>query len=176
MMISQGRPISHEMGNVYFNLRTCGIAISDGRVLGVKIAPYDFWLFPGGRIEYMESSSFALKREIQEELNTSCKIVKLLWAVEDFYNFEEQNTHEMGYYYLIEFPEDSEIYSKKEPWTVFEKAKEHEAKRELTFHWIPLTDLNSVTFIPKYITAQLGNLPENPQFLILNHIKNEEDI
>ncbi len=173
MNINSGLHISHEKGNVYFNLRTCGIAIRDGRVLGVKIAPYDFWLFPGGRVEYMEPSSVALKREIQEELSTPCEVVKLLWAVEDFYSFEKQDTHELCYYYLIEFPDGSEIYNKTDPWTVIEKEKEHETEKKLTFHWIPISSLNSVHFIPKYVVAQLGALPEEAKFLIMNHVKNE---
>lgn len=168
----QGLPISHEKGNLYFNFRSCGIAIHNERVLGVKIAPYDFWIFPGGRVEYMESSKEALEREISEELKTPCQVVRLLWHVEDFYHFDGQDTHELCCYYLINFPEDSEIYSKTAPWTVYEDAKEHEGQKTLTFHWIALADLDSVRFIPKYIAVKLGNLPNESKFLILNHIKN----
>jgi 8-oxo-dGTP pyrophosphatase MutT (NUDIX family) len=167
-------PISHERDNMYFNYRTCGIAINNGRVLAVKIAPYDFWLFPGGRIEYLESSKAALEREIKEELNMPCQIGRLLWLAEDFYNFENQKTHELCYYYLIDFPDSKEIYEKEE-WVVNEPQKLHESAKKLTFQWIPLETLDKVNLIPHYVKVKLDSIPEEINLLIINHLISKEN-
>lgn len=164
-------PISHERDGKFFNYRTCGIAIDNGRVLTVKASDYDFWLFPGGQVEYLESSTMALEREIKEELNVSCRVVRLLWLVEDFYIFESLKTHELASYYLIEFPENREIYEKSEEWVVDEPEKTYEKTKKLTFRWTPLTQLESVTLIPDYIKVKLyHSLPEEISLIILNHL------
>lgn len=159
--------ISYESGNFYFNYRVGGIAINDGRVLAVKISPYDFWLFPGGRVEFMESSQVALEREIQEELKSPCRVVRQLWMVEDFYSFESQKVHEIAHYYLIELL-DQEIYTEKEEWAVFEPEKSHERSKTLTFQWIPLNQLESIDLRPSYIKTKLASLPDKIE-LIVNH-------
>lgn len=172
LSVNESRHISHESENVYFNFRTCGIALHDGRVLMVKIEPYDFWLIPGGRVEYMESSKDALKREVKEELGVSCTILKLLWHVEDFYFFEGKDTHEICYYYQIDFTDHPEIYE-KDSWTVNEEAKEHENAKKLTFQWFPLKALKTINLIPKYISVELCSLPTDTKFLIINHLKKD---
>ncbi|CUI17169.1 putative nudix hydrolase [Candidatus Protochlamydia naegleriophila] len=161
-------PVSYEVGEKYFNYRTCGIALNDGRVLAVKISPYDFWLFPGGRVEFMESSQVALEREIKEELKIPCRVERPLWIVEDFYSFENQKVHELGYYYLIDFPSNKEIYEKKEEWSVYEEEKINERAKTLTFRWLPLNHLESVDLRPGYIKTRLSALPDNTEHLIID--------
>lgn len=168
--ISSSPMISHERGDVYFNYRSCGIAINGNRVLAVKIAPYDFWLFPGGRVEYMESSSDACLREVSEELGVPCKVERLVWIAEDFYLFEGQKTHELCHYYFIDFSENPEIYE-KDQWIVHEEAKPHESAKSLTFRWIPLDKLEDINLIPKYIKAKLSALPHETELVIVNHLK-----
>lgn len=170
-MISPPNSISYELGDKYFNYRTCGIAIHDGRVLAVKISPYDFWLFPGGRVEFMESSQAALEREIKEELGVPCRVERPLWVVEDFYTFEGQDTHELCYYYLIAFPDHEEIYKKREEWLIDEPAKLNERSKTLAFQWIPLGLLESVNLVPKYIKVKLDSLPNGMELIIINHLK-----
>jgi 8-oxo-dGTP pyrophosphatase MutT (NUDIX family) len=173
MMQVRSNALSYERDDFYFNYRTCGLAIDKERVLAVKISPYDFWLFPGGRVECLESSKEALEREIKEEIGMNCRVVRLLWLVEDFYCFEGQKTHEICFYYLIDFPDNEEIYGKDE-WTAEEVAKPDELAKKLTFQWIPLKLLDQVKLIPHYIKVHLSSLPQEITLLIVNHLKSEK--
>lgn len=157
-------PISHSVGDVYFNYRVCGVVVHEDRILIVKISPYEFWLLPGGRVEYLETSKEALQREILEELGVSCEIGTLRWVVEDLYPFEGEQTHELCFYYNIAFPSDSQIVHHTVPWTVEEPAKECESAKTLTFYWLPLKELSSTSLIPSYIKDHLSK-PAN----IINH-------
>lgn len=161
------RPISHNVGQVYFNYRVCGIAMHNDRVLMVKISPYSFWLLPGGRTEYLETSKEALEREIREELGMDCEVGTLAWIVEDLYAFEGEQVHELGFYYTITLPPDADFLNRDSPWIVEEPAKDHEAAKTLTFYWLPLEELSSAPVIPSYIKEQLKHLPHSTQHLMI---------
>lgn len=79
-----GRMISVEVGAVRFNLRVAGVCLNEDRVL-VHQAPWEaFASLPGGRIEAMESTEGALRREMREELGCEVAVERLLWVIENF--------------------------------------------------------------------------------------------
>jgi 8-oxo-dGTP diphosphatase len=65
-------------------LRVSGILVQDRRLLMVKQARggEDYWLLPGGGVEYGETLAEALRREVLEELGLRVSVDRLLAIVE----------------------------------------------------------------------------------------------
>jgi len=68
----------------------CGVAVMNDLVFMAKRKPgksyAGFWEFPGGKVEFNESHSEALERELQEELNLSADIGDFICSGEDIIN------------------------------------------------------------------------------------------
>ncbi len=87
-----------------FTCRVVGVAIDDGRVLLHKAEDDDFWALPGGRAELLEPATATLRREMVEELGIDVDVVRLLWLVENFFQYRELDYHELGLYFLMRVP------------------------------------------------------------------------
>lgn len=166
-MSSLSPHISHDRGSVAFNYRVCGVALHNEKVLAVQISPYRFWVLPGGRGEYLESSRETLEREIEEETGYQCKVGHLAWIAEDFYSFEDQKVHEIAFYYLIDLPDEAKRLSS---WETAEDAKSHEEKKELKFRWIPIDELPKTQFFPEYLKTRLAAPPRGTEHIIYKKI------
>ena len=107
------------VGQGLFVLRVAGAVFDGDRVLLERLKDWDFWCLPGGRVHHLEFTEDALRREMMEELESSITIDRLLWIVENIYQVEEEGSephHEIGFYYLMRFPENSSYYPKTEPF------------------------------------------------------------
>lgn len=96
--------ITFDVGGVRFVYRTVGVAIDGGRVLLHQAEGDDFWSMPGGRVEPLEPSPDALRREMREEIGVAVRVERLLWVVENFYRHEALAYHELALFYLMSFP------------------------------------------------------------------------
>ena len=92
-------------GKRRFNYRIAGLGFRDGHVLVHRATHESFWTFPGGRAEIGETSEETLQREMVEELGAEVEVGRLLWVVENFFDFEKRHWHELGFYYLMTVPE-----------------------------------------------------------------------
>lgn len=99
---------------VQFNYRVAGVAFNGNQVLLHKAENDNFWTLPGGRVELLEPSKDALKREMQEELGIDARVGRLIWVVETFFKEGETLFHELGLYYLMELPKDCFLYRKRQ--------------------------------------------------------------
>ena len=134
-----------------FKMRVAGLIIKDDKLLTVKICDNDFYCLPGGHIHLGESSLEAIKREMSEEVNLTCKSAKLLSVIENFFTGKGKKFHEVCYYYLYEPNEDVQAkdYS-------YVENDEGELKN-LDFKWVSLSDIQSHNFRPSVLKNKLAN-------------------
>ncbi|MEG0281984.1 MAG: NUDIX domain-containing protein [Clostridia bacterium] len=144
--------IKIEAEKINFKSRVNGIIIKDNKVLTVQMNHNGFYCLPGGHIEIGEDSKTAVLREMKEEVNIDNKIVNLVSIIENF--FERKNGkkfHEISFYYLLEPINNIET----KDYEIIEHDKDQDVLLE--FKWIPLKDLNSFDFRPKFLKEKLQN-------------------
>lgn len=146
--------INNEFGK--FKLRVSAILIKNGKILVHEGKKFKGFCFPGGHVELGETTSEAIKREMQEELNIEVNIADIFCINENIYT-NNLNTvcQEINYYYKVELLFD--VLS-DEPFEIIELDKGIEKKHK--FHWIPITELVESNLQPidisKLITENLN--------------------
>lgn len=142
-----------------FNYRAGGVCIHDGYVLTHKNVAEDYYALPGGRVEIMESSAAALRREMREELGVDVQVERLLWVIESLYADEGIFEHVLGLYYLMTLDGEAGIYDTSRTIRCLDAP-------ELTLQWLPLAGLSSVRLLPPLLVNRLTNLPPTPQHIL----------
>ncbi len=151
--------INFKQDNNRFNYRTVGIAINQDRVLIHRAEHDNFWTLPGGRVELGESAHNALIREFYEELKVSISINRLLWVVENFFEYNNENYHELAFYFLVNIPDKSEILEK-------DSFIGYEENIQLIFQWYPIKSLNDLLLYPTFLQNSLSALPTSTEYII----------
>lgn len=161
--------ITFDRENNRFNYRVVGVAFAGERVLLHRADTDNFWTLPGGRVEMLEPSDFSLKREMLEELGVKVKIERLLWWVENFFDYNDKNYHELALYYLMTLPPDCRILQK-------ETFKGIEAGTDLTFRWFSPDELAGLSIYPSFLKTGLRHLPPTPGHIIHHDEKKPADM
>jgi len=146
--------ITFERDHNKFNFRVAGIAIHNNRILLHTTEKDDFWNLPGGRVEFNESTDQTIIREIKEELDIEVQINKLLFVNEDFFDYENKHYHEIGFYYLIDFPDGHEVIEKEGEF------KGIEDNGRLIFRWFSLDELKDMNVYPEILKTELIKLKD----------------
>jgi 8-oxo-dGTP pyrophosphatase MutT (NUDIX family) len=154
--------IRFDQGQHRFNFRVVGIALHNHQVLLHRTPDEAFWSFPGGRAELGETTAHTLQREMREELAADIEIIRLLWIVENFFDYDERRYHELAFYFLMRLPDDS-------PY--LDQAKSHagqEAEPELIFQWFrnDAAVLAGLPLLPSFLQTGLQALPVTTQHLV----------
>ncbi|MGZ3583571.1 MAG: NUDIX hydrolase [Ktedonobacterales bacterium] len=144
-------------GDRRFLYRAVGVAIEDGCVLLNRMDDADFWVLPGGRVEFGETSVDALKREMEEELGRTVQVGRLLWVAESFLMDAGLRVHGIGLYHAMKLPGNS---ANHEPFEVMD------GQFRLLLAWHPLTDLAALTVYPPFLREGLVSLPEHPTHVL----------
>src|SRR5262245_5201710 len=97
--------IRFDQGNRRFNYRVVGVAIHTDSVLLPRADDAPLWTLPGGRAEHGETAEQTIKREMVEELETDVHVNRLLWVVENFFEYDGLSYHELALYFLIRLPQ-----------------------------------------------------------------------
>jgi ADP-ribose pyrophosphatase YjhB (NUDIX family) len=150
-----------EKGDMRFLLCARGIAFKQERVLLFNVVGWDWWALPGGRVEMLEQSDNALKREMREEIATDVRVGRLVWVIENFFKPQDTSYHEIGMYYLMNLPDNSIVF----------KSVEHTCKDgpvTLRFRWFPLADIELVEIRPAFLKKGLLRIPQHTEHLIWN--------
>jgi ADP-ribose pyrophosphatase YjhB (NUDIX family) len=148
-----------------FVVRVAGVAVDHDRVLLHRSERDDFWSLPGGRGEMMEPSPDTLRREMREETGLAVAVDRLLWVVENFFDYKGKTWHELALYFLMSFPPDSPVWARGESFDgreVFPQGYE----LKLFYQWFPLADLDGLTVFPAFLPGGLRQLPLTVQHVI----------
>lgn len=123
-------------------------------VLLHRAADEPFWTLPGGRGEIGELAEQTIRREMREELSTDIEVLRLLWLVENFFDYDGRRYHEIALYFLIRFPPNS----KPRALRAFDVTGNDTA---LQFRWFPIEaeTLASLPLMPSFLASSLGTLP-----------------
>ncbi len=143
-----------------FSCRVAGVAIEEGCVLLHRALRDDFWALPGGRAELLEPAAATLRREMQEELGIDVEVVRLLWLVENFFEYEDMAFHELGLYFLMQVPPD---WPQRTSQASFAGEENH---LPLEFRWFPLASLSEMVVYPSFLRRGLQDLPTTIQHVV----------
>ncbi|KRE52049.1 NUDIX hydrolase [Paenibacillus sp. Soil724D2] len=141
--------LTFERQNNKFNFRVAGIAVHNNKILLHTTPEHDYWVLPGGRVEFNESTSDGIVREIQEELGVLSHVERLCYVHELIFTENGNNFHELGFYYLISLPENNEIMNKESEFYGIEDGG------RLIFRWFSFDELNQIEVYPEFIKRDI---------------------
>jgi 8-oxo-dGTP pyrophosphatase MutT (NUDIX family) len=141
--------------NQRFRYRAAGVAIQEGQVLLHGMDDADYLILPGGRVEFGETSSTALVREMKEELGQTIQVGRLLWIVESFLLDAGEELHAIGLYYEMHLPTTDHA-----PFEVLDGGT------RLSFAWHPLARVAGLKVRPPFLQEHLLSLPDYPTHII----------
>ena len=154
--------ISCNIGGSRFNLRTTAVVICDGHVLVMKTSNTPYYYTPGGRVRANESSKDAFCREMEEELGVTLYPQRLLWICESFFTEETtaERFHEIGFYYLVELPENHALYSAP----AFTRTDDEGVTQH--FRWQSLSELSEIDLRPAFLKERILHLPDTTECIL----------
>jgi 8-oxo-dGTP pyrophosphatase MutT (NUDIX family) len=146
------------VGDGLFNFRVAGVAVLNNKILLHKTTTDNFWSLPGGRVEFFEHSKKTLLREIIEETGYPVLVHDLCWVVESFFEYNQKNYHELGFYYRMELIDlvEQKDFTLTEP------------DAEFLFRWFDLTEVDQLKIYPEIVTAELLATNNGVQHFMLN--------
>ncbi|HRH77879.1 MAG TPA: NUDIX hydrolase [Cellvibrionaceae bacterium] len=146
-----------------FNFRSVAVIIHSDHILIHRAVEDNFWALPGGRVEFFENSDLTVKREMIEELGLECEVVRQLWHVENFFEYNALKFHELANYFLVSFARQPLIESEID-------FKGLETSVNLLFRWVPLVNLKSYNLKPEFLIDKLIDLPNSLECLKVKEI------
>jgi 8-oxo-dGTP pyrophosphatase MutT (NUDIX family) len=116
------------------------------RLLLNRFGGDSFWALPGGAIESGEFSTQALVREMREELGVTVEIGRLVWVVENLFEYRGTSYTEFGFYYEAEWPQvpprvGDEEFAGEEP--------------DQFFRWVRYNEITALDFRPAVLRLPL---------------------
>ena len=131
-----------------FKFRVCGILEHNGKYLAVKMNSNPFYCLPGGHVELGEDTETAVLREMHEELGYEVKIKKLVAINQNFFLANDGfKLHELGFYYVVQAKDESNINSNDYLREELDKGK----IQHLDFKWFTLEELKAADFRPHFV-------------------------
>lgn len=158
--------ISFDKEDTRFSFRIAGVAISNSKALLHRSEQDSFWALPGGRCEFSENSQETLVREIKEEIGVNIKIIKPLYFVENFFNYEGKAYQELSIIYLMEIHPDSRELIKKDEFYGKEYDSIHGKELKIIFKWFNLKELENIKSYPSFLQTTLQNIKPYPEHII----------
>jgi len=128
--------------------RACAVLRHRGRVLLNRYGGDDFWALPGGSVEVGEFSSDALEREVFEEVGVTVACGRLLWVIENLFDYRGTHYTEFGFYYEAAWPAGAAI----------NEGEFAGAEAEQFFRWCDLAEVATIDLRPSGLKVPLLGL------------------
>ena len=132
-----------------FNFRVAGILCHRNRVLIHRAVAEDFWTLPGGRVEAGETSTASLAREFREELSIDVQVESLAAVVENFFNYQNRDYHELCLVFRLSANETGQLHHHAHEFVGNEPGFE--------FAWADLNRLDEWRLLPECLPALLND-------------------
>ena len=126
-------------------LRAAALIIKDNKLLAAKSADYDCYYVVGGGIEINETSEEAVVREVYEETGCKLEIDRLAFVQERFFTVDDQQFHEIGFFYLMK--DSDKVNISDNSFTDLPSKTE-------TLHWLRISDLCNINIVPKFLKTK----------------------
>ena len=97
---------------------------------------------------------------MREELAIDVEVIRLLWVVENFFEYEGVHVHELGLYFLMQVPDG---WPQRTSQAAFEGYEGHIA---LTFQWFTLDALEQLRVYPSFLPQALRELPSEARHVV----------
>lgn len=153
------RDIRLMIDDVKFSSRAVGVLKKNNKILFQKRKSDEFWALPGGAIEVFERAKNVIIRELKEEIGlTDVKVVRPLWFVEYFFNFNNTNQHQYIIGYLLDIDNKNKILSQEE----FDGIEEG---KNIIYKWIDINNIKDAKIKPDYLKEKLLNIKEEFEFI-----------
>ncbi|MDZ5609895.1 NUDIX hydrolase [Bacillus pseudomycoides] len=152
--------LTFKLEKTCFNYRVGALCKHDNKMLMIQDEGEDFWYIPGGRVQMLESSEAAVKRELREELGVDVDVKRLLWTAENFFTYDTRQFHEISFYYEVNL---LELPAKGENSFILE-----EGGRRYIFQWVSLEDISEYNLKPDFLKDKVNDLPIYMEHIIRN--------
>src|SRR5665647_2389489 len=95
------KDIQYKTDDGYFNCRVVGVCVKNNKVFLSKLKTDEYWTFIGGKSEFGEATDEAIIREYKEETGAALQINRLLAVIENFFEMDNSNWHQLIFFYLL---------------------------------------------------------------------------
>lgn len=139
--------IDYKRDNFRFNCRTSSVIYNKDKtkVLLFRVEGRDYYLLPGGRIEELEESIHAIKREIIEEIGWDLEY-EFFGVSEEFVSDKGFNNHQVTMIYKTVYNEE-----------ITNKSFKGLEGDWINFEWIDISDIDNYKIHPKDIIKYINN-------------------
>ena len=114
-----------------------GVLIGPHGLLLCRVIGKDHTFLPGGHIEFGESASSALTRELKEEIGMKIDVGNFLGALEHKFGQSGEKHHEINLVFLMSAP------------AIERRAKVAAVEKHIEFVWQSINMLTEVNLLPK---------------------------
>jgi len=142
-----------------FLVRSCAILIHSDRVLMQEAGDGrggQQYALPGGHLEFGETLALCMSRELYEETGLNVEADKLVYVHENFYTLKGIETHELGFYFLVDL---SSEFPTPDPQGYIPSRESH-----IRMRLLPLAKLREFAVVPPFL---LERLPQDARELFV---------
>ena len=149
-----GSDLTFRLRSGRFNLRVGAVILHEGRLLAMQDENAPYFYLPGGRVRLYETAEAALLRELREELGVEARILRPLWAHQNFFTWQVsgERFHEWCLYFLVD------VSGTGLPTADFIR---QEGRHTHAFTWLDVDTLPERNLVPPFLREGAAHLPHS---------------